>query len=336
MTTFRNITRIRFTVVLATFAVAGLAIAAPLPRDNVNAIAILKTSSNIESLAFSPDGKTLASADFESTIQVWDVATRKTVKTLKEAGKFIVFSPDCKSLAVGGDGNEVKIWDLTTLKSRTIHERTPGLGPARVYLSPDGKTLAAGGPCLIRMKVWDVATGKHLHDLPGEMEDGGSLFLAMVATPNNKTLVTTHMSEGLNRWDLATGKLLHTFITDIEVYAAAYSPDAKTVAIASQKSEEERQSFKLQLFDATTGVPGAECKTKELVESLCFSPDGKRLVSGHEASIKFWDVASGRLLTESPVEERFVRCLAFSPDGALLASGNVAENITLWDTSRVK
>src|SRR5262245_59609092 len=101
---------------------------------------------SVQSVAFSPDGKTLASASGDKSIKLWDVATGKQQATLKghtESVRSVAFSPDGKTLASASKDETVKLWDVEGLKN-TATLRGPQKDLWSVAFSPDGKTLASG------------------------------------------------------------------------------------------------------------------------------------------------------------------------------------------------
>jgi WD40 repeat protein len=144
---------------------ACLLLCTPLLAQKLELRATLQGhNEKIVSLAFSSDGKTLASGSADNSIKLWKVATGGNPTTLKGAGAFmwcwVAFSPDGKMLASGGGGNQIKLWNVATGKSTTILDRADQYAMPRVVFSPDGKILASGGLCIRRIKLWDAVTGR--------------------------------------------------------------------------------------------------------------------------------------------------------------------------------
>jgi WD40 repeat protein len=289
------------------------------------------------SMAFSPDGKTLASGSFyNNTITLWDVATGKSTATIKEATYggstpsgvlSVAFSPDGKTLASGSYGM-MKLFDVASGKNTaTFQIRFEHVG--FVAFSPNGKTLASGGYFI---RLWDVASGKKTGTLGSD--------LPVAFSPDGKTLAA--LGNGtFTFWDLGSGKKIATIGgRSPDVYSGALSPDGKTLALGGKK---------IQLWDVASGKNTAALlgHTSTILQqnfpslvvvahpvlSLAFSPDGKTLASGcaEDGTIKLWDVASGENTATHLVKNPGAHLsVAFGPDGKTLASGG-AGILKLWD-----
>lgn len=187
------------------------------------------------SVVFSPDGKTIASAESQpnimggpSSITFWDVKSRTERKLMpygKSLSTYLAFSPDSKTLAAIRDGNI----DLIATGTAKITKTLTGVGARCVAFSPDGKTLASGN---VDIKFWDVATGKEQASYKGV---GAS---RLVFSPDGKKLAVAN--GGFVLWDIEAGKekfsvrLLRDAHKDVPNDAVtrivAFSPDGKTIA----------------------------------------------------------------------------------------------------------
>src|SRR5262249_28597767 len=117
--------------------------------------------SDINRVAFSPDGKLLATTSDDSTIKLWDVAARKELSTLKgHAGGVlpIAFSPDGKRMASSGDDSTIRLWDVATGQELVALQRGNLTRAWSMTFSPDGKTLVSGSGWTGLLNVWRAAT----------------------------------------------------------------------------------------------------------------------------------------------------------------------------------
>ncbi|MBW4592187.1 MAG: PD40 domain-containing protein [Brasilonema angustatum HA4187-MV1] len=286
-------------------------------------------SSWIISISFSPDGKTLASASDDRTIELWDVASGKPLKTLSGHTNFVrrvVFSPDGKTLASASDDRTIKLWDMASGKPlQTLSGHTNSVNS--VSFSPDGRTLASASADRT-IKLWDVATGKQLQTLSGHSNSVNSVSFS----PDGKTLASASNDKTIKFWDMASGKQLQTLSGHSNsVNSVSFSPDGKTLASASADRT-------IKFWDAATGKRLQTLNEhSDAVTSISFSPDGKTLASAsYDQTIKLWDVATGKLLQTLYGHGSMVNSVSFSPDNKTLASTGDDKTIKLWDIATDK
>ncbi|MEH1959058.1 MAG: hypothetical protein V7L05_04040 [Nostoc sp.] len=155
-------------------------------------------SSWVKSVAFSPDGKTLASGNDDKTIKLWDVKTGAQIRTLQAHSglvRSVAFSPDGKILASGSSDNTIKLWDVTTgAQIHTIQAHSDSL--RSVAFSPDGKTLASGSSDNT-IKLWDVKTGAQIRTLQAHSE----WVWSVAFSPDGKTLASGSYDNTIKLWD---------------------------------------------------------------------------------------------------------------------------------------
>jgi WD40 repeat protein len=178
-----------------------------LPGQAQGAATLLKTlvghKDCIYSVAWSPDGKLLASGSYDKMVKLWDVATGQEVKNLQDhidAVFAVAFSPDGKHLASGSQDRSVKIWDIASgQRLYTLSDATDGL--TSMAYSPSGKQIAAAGYDKT-IYVWQVgeSDGRLLHSLIAD-EDS---ILALAWTPDGKMLVTSSSDGSIRFRDAAT------------------------------------------------------------------------------------------------------------------------------------
>ncbi len=286
-------------------------------------------SGPVMAVTYSPDGRLLASAGLDNAIQIWDVATGKTLRTLFSTSltehtrgiTAVAFHPAGDVLA-SSSVRRIQIWDV-----RTGQELRTLTGSSRyvhsLAYSPDGKLLASGDSDQT-IHLWDAATGQELRTLTGH--SGGVNSVAF--SGDSRSLASASFDHTVRLWDVAGGRQLAVLTGHSDVVeSVAFSPDGKTVASGSR----DRTT---RLWDADAGRElrsfGGHTDT---VESVSFSPDGRTLASGsRDRTIRLWTVRSreSRTLTG---HSKWVQSVSFSSDSEFLASGGWDGTVKLWDVA---
>jgi WD40 repeat protein len=301
----------------------------------------------VYSLAFSPDGKSLASGSADGTVKIWDFAAGKERATLsgheKRAVRAIAYASDGNTLASGDSLGVIKLWNLSTGKETFAllghlgPDNAPRPGPVNsLAFSPDGKLLVSASEDRT-IKIWEAATGKELHTLSRYKDKPGDLpFTAVAFSPDGKTLASgvrlrDFPLPDMNRivfWDVATAKERGGLIGHKgSLTALAYSPDGKILASCGN------DDTYVKFWDAESTkmlavLPGHIGK----VTCIAFSADGKKLASGDfSGNLRLWTIPTGKELTVDGVRIGSIWSLAFCPDGKTLATGSYGEkSIRLW------
>ncbi len=278
------------------------------------------------SVAFSPDGKILASGGDDGLVKLWDVATGNLLRVLLRHTKSVysvAFSPDGKMLASGSLDNTITVWEVDTGKE--LHTFSGHRGPVRsVVFSPDGEFIISGSGDN-KIKLWETRTGRDLRTFSGHTDD----VYCVAISQSGEFVVSGSLDNKIKMWEVGTGKQLYTFLGHADdVYSVALSSDDRILASGSRDKT-------IKLWEIMTGQEIYTFVGHEgLVYSVAFSPDGNFLASGSsDTTVKLWEVVRGRELYTLFGHTYSVYAVAFSSDGKILASGSFDGTIILWGVS---
>jgi len=280
-------------------------------------------SGPVASVAFSPDGKRLASASKDQTVKVWNAATGQETLTLKGHSTSVLsvaFSPDGKRLASASNDGTVKVWDAMSGQETLTLKHANWVWS--VTFSPDGKRLASASN---DVKVWDAMSGQQILTLKGH--NGAVMRVAF--SPDGKRLASASFDKTLKVWDATSGQETLTLKGHTDgVLSVAFSPDGKRLASAGNDQT-------LKVWDATSGQETLTLKGhRDMVMDVAFSPDGKWLASaGSDQTGKVWDATSGQEMLTLKGHTGGVCGVAFSPDGKRLASASTDGTVKVWDAT---
>jgi len=282
-------------------------------------------------IAFSPDGKTMATSGTESlarpvsTIVVWDISGKKKSTDIKADQRMInimAFSPkDSKLLVTAGADGTVILSDTTGKKLATLEEHKGEVKDAE--FSRDGKLLVTAGAD--GTVILSDTTGKKLTTLKGHK---GEVKSAMFS-PDGKLVVTLGKDNVIYLWDTSGKKLQELSNHQGEVKSVAFSPNSKLLVTAEDGGI-------VRVRDTTGKELGVRKKHQGQVNSVAFSPDGKQLVTGGQDNNAFvWDTA--HLLNTKGItlnqHQGDITNVAFSLDSKLIVTGGKDDTIRLWDTT---
>ena len=292
-------------------------------------LALSGASFEIESVALSPDGKTLASTDHDD-IRLWDAATgeeRRTIETTESVAS-LAFSPDGETLASGADypTGAIRLWDVETgTEKLSITEDLDKV--EYLAYSFDGATIAsAGGFFDTNIYLWDAATGELKQTLKGE-EYGEVTSIAF--SRDSMTLASSggFFDSDIRLWDVETGQQKGSLIGHTsDVVGLAFSPDEVTLASGSEDGsirfwDVEEAAEKGKITGHTSGI-----------HRLAFSPDGSTLVTVNRHTVELWDAATGKFRSTA-IEEDFIFRAGLSGDGDMFAIREILGSIRLMDLS---
>lgn len=282
---------------------------------------------SFQCVAFSPDGRLLATGGDDKRVRLWNLKTRKELAVLNghlRSVTCVAFRPDGKTLASASADGTVKLWDIETLKELgAIRGPVELAGDVRwVLYHPDGKSLffarhvTANG--YAEIVHWHLATEKALPTFKDEMKSHAETFAAVISH-DGSTLVAGTTGQ-IKFWNLGTGRVVKTLEwlhpsgqSGLEPYHLAYTRDGKTLVTGTTGA--------IALWDVERGAVRARIGTpgSGLLRPYTLSPDGRRLLVRNEGKLRVVDVETAEVRKSF---DPALDCPAFSPDGKTLAVGS--------------
>ncbi len=288
----------------------------------------------VSSVAWSPDGKRLASGCLDQTLQIWDALTQQhpLALTAPDSVNAVAWSPDGTMIASATDETPpgvsrkaVQVWNAATGAQILIYTGHTDSVEA-VAWSPDG-TLVASGSDDNTVQVWDAKTGQLVTKYTGHNDT----VFSVAWSPDGTLIASGSSDTTVQVWTAKTGQLIYTYTGHTAgVGPAAWSPNGQRIASGSDDKT-------VQVWDATSGTNVVTYTGhSDGVNALAWSPDGTAIASGsNDKTVQIWEAITRQLVYKYTGHTDAVETVAWQPKETLIASGGDDKTVQVWQGGSV-
>jgi WD40 repeat protein/DNA-binding SARP family transcriptional activator len=284
-----------------------------------------KHTDNVNSVAFSPDGKYILTGSKDHTAILWDTMTGEALRSYNghtDEIRSVAFSSDGHYILTGSGDRTAKLWETSNGAEIVSFEMSNPV--IHVSFSSNGKDILV---CDIngKAKIWNISTSKMVpYDLANQ--DGWAI-LDVALSPDGRYILTASFNRTAVLWDIATGTRVHTFVQDGPIYSVAFSADGKYVLTGSG-------DFTAKLWDVGSGQEIRTFITGANVLRVAFSPNEQYVLTGGDAnSATLWDLDTGTKVRSFTGHAEMIEAVAFSPSGQHILTGSDDDTARLWNIS---
>nr|WP_268267503.1 helix-turn-helix domain-containing protein [Streptomyces coriariae] len=277
----------------------------------------------VNSVAFAPDGRTLATASSDGTVTLRRLADRRTTATFTMSGRVrsVAFSPDGRTLAAGATDAPVQLWGAADHRTKVVLPAGT-VGARAVAFDPRGRTLAVAARDGT-VQVWDTDRGRRVASFTGHVGQVDALAYA----PDGRTLASVGADRTVRLWDTVRDRPAGVLEGHSdEVYGVAFAPDGRS--LASGGADRTVRLWDLARHRTISVLSGHS----DDVNAVAYTPDGATVVSaGGDGTTRLWDVHSGMQTLTLTGHTDYTMGVAVNADGTMLATAGFDQSVVLWD-----